>query len=251
MKQRFGRETLQAEIGVVSVLWIALILCAPVPLVQAQIGGRTAADGPFVLDDVEDLDLTADGVMRNWVSDYIEPTGSILTTLRLSGSGLTLAQGQTPIGAFRARIPEVLGYISGGFGVPMPGEAGASSADHPGNITSFNFLSFEACFQPTFSGQFFEVILETYPGPTYPKIYWRFSPAVGTTFRTVKIDLKAPSLIENSGGKSLVELLSQTRFLYFYCYAKQVPTGTTLDFHIDDIRLLGATPSAVRRWWMY
>ncbi len=218
----------------------------------AQIGGKTGSEGTFVLDDAEDLDLVADGVMRDWIPDYVYPVGDVLTTLPLTGTDLVLAEEQTPVGALKATIPETHltdeGYISAGFGVPVPAVKGASTEEYPGDITSFAALSFYACFEPVLTGQEFEIVLETYPGPEYPKIHWSYSPESGTTFKNVEIDLWNPDSIEGAGSLTLYNLLSQTRFLYFYFYAGPVPIETVLEFHIDDIRLLPRTGTNV---WEY
>jgi len=239
---------------VVSTFLIAFGFSSP-PSVFPQIGGHSAADGTFVLDDVEDLDLVADGVGRDWLPDYIWPVGDVLSPLAISGSGLTPAGGQTPVGAFRTTIPEkhrfgsLQGYISGGFGVPVPGVAGASTLDFPGDITSFDTINFYACFEPTLPDQRFQVVLETYPGPDYPKVRWSFVPTAGTTFQKVEIDVWNPTAIEGGGSLTLSDLLSQTRFLYFYCYAGPVPFFTELDFHIDDIHLDGVPPAQSGKLW--
>ncbi len=235
------------------VLFVALSFSLVIPA-HSQIGGRTSADGTFVLDDAEDLDLVADGVMRDWIPDYVWPQGYVLTTYTLTGSSLTLAPDQTPIGALKATIPETHwiyeGYISAGFGVPVPAVKGASTEEYPGNITSFGTMTFNACFEPVLTEQVFQVVLETYPGPDYPKIYWSYSPESGTTFQGVEIDLWNPDTIEGAGSLTLQDLLSQTRFLYFYFYAGPVPIGTVLEFYIDDIRLTGEG-SAPGFWVFY
>ncbi len=225
------------------IFWVLTFTFVFCPYGYTQIGGRTAAFGTFVLDDVEDLDLMADGVMREWISDYVWPLGYILSTFSLSDSGLILAQEQTPIGALKATIPETHwiyeGYISAGFGVPMPAVAGESTLAYPGNITSFDTLTFFICFEPVLNGQVFQIVLETYPDPDYPKIYWSYTPEPGKTFQKVEIDLWNPDLIEGAGTLSLHDLLSQTRFLYFYFYAGPVPIGSILECYIDDIHLKG------------
>lgn len=216
---------------------------------SAQIGGATAADGPFVLEDAEDLDLVADGVMRDWVPDYVKDGG--LHAIPLSASGLTLDASQSSIGALHFHVPETARYIDKSFGVPMPAIPGASTLDHPGNIASFAFLSFRACYQPELPSPVFLVILETYPGTNYPKLYWSFTPALSTEFREVSIDLWNPSSIENAQGLPLEALLSQTRFLSFYVFSGRVQPNTTLDLFIDDIRLTGRAPSSAARWRVY
>lgn len=231
-----------------------LFLIGSTVIAEAQIGGRTAADGPFALDDVEDLDLTAIGVGRQWIPDYVYPTGDDLTAESLAGSGLTLAAGQSPVGGLKVSIPAVgtplAGYsINAGFGVPMPGVVGASTLTSPGNITSFSSLTMLTCYQQVLSGQKFQVLLECYPqngDGSYPTLVWDYTPTAGTTFHLVQIDLHSPALIGNNNGALTVDqLLSQTRFLYFYFFASPVSISTHFTAHIDDIRLIGsgATPT--------
>jgi len=52
------------------VLWVPFLLSVLFALpAAAQIGGKTASDGVFVLDDAESLDLAASGVQGNCISD--------------------------------------------------------------------------------------------------------------------------------------------------------------------------------------
>jgi hypothetical protein len=91
---------------------------------------------------------------RDWISDYVGGIGGgyILEPLDLSQAGLALAPGQSPIGALKAEIPnDGYGSIHAGFGVPMPGEVGASTLVSSGDITSFETLTFVACFEPFFA----------------------------------------------------------------------------------------------------
>jgi hypothetical protein len=208
-------------------------------VVSAQIGGKTAADGPFTLDDAEDLDLVADGVGRAWVSDSVPPVGNILSVLDLSTSSLTLATGQTPLGVLAATVPEKMGVVDAGFGVPMPGVVGASTDDSPGDITSFDLLTFNACFDPALPNLIFDVILESNASVDLPRMFWNYTPAAGTAFQRVEIDLRSPGLVVDAGSLTLEDLLSNTRFLFFNFFAGPVPPGSTLSFHIDDIRLEG------------
>ncbi len=234
-------------------------LAAAARSASGQVGGQTGAEGPALVDDVEDLDLVAGGVERAWISDFIWPAGDVLTTISLSGSNLTLAPGQSPIGALRATIPAQTnplnplsgGWINAGFGVPLPAEAGASTLVSPGNLSAFEALEFLACFEPNLTGRAFNVLLECYPGNpdgTFPTLYWRYFPASGRTFREVRIDLRSPSLIENNPqGLSVGELLSRTRFLYWHCFAGPVSLFAELRFQADDIAFFpfakGATPT--------
>lgn len=231
---------------------LAILLLSTAPAF-AQIGGHLPADGPFVLDDVEDLDLTADGVERDWIVSFINRLSADSST----SSGLTLAPGQTPIGALHFRGETFYGYIDANFGVPMPGVNGASTLDFPGDISGFRQLTFFACYSPAQNNNVFQVILECYPqnpDSTFPLVYWNYTPALGTTYQQVAIDLYQPSLIQhNPGGLSIGELLSQTRFIAFYMYAGPLVMqfGPTMTLHVDDITLVGESPSATMNWWVY
>lgn len=221
-----------------AILPMAWLLLAPA-IGWAQIGGKTSADGPFILDDMEVENIVAEGVERHWIPDGIWGAEDPFGWAPLAGSGLTLADGQSPIGALYFRIPSSHGFISKGFGVPMPGVEGASSLDFPGDITSFTHLRFLTRHAPALSNQSFMVILETYPGPDHPKIYWSYSPPPGDTFAEVELDLRQPDLIENAGELELDDLLAQTRFLSFYYYGETRSFGTTLEVNVDDVTLAG------------
>lgn len=208
-------------------------------LLFGQIGGQTSADGPFVLDDAEEENLLAEGVERPWIPDHIWGAENPFEWVSLSDSGLDLAQSQSPIGALRYRIPSSHGFVNKGFGVPMPGVKGESSLDFPGDITSYTHLTFLTRYAPSLSNQSFLVILETYPGPDHPKIYWSYTLPPGDTFQEVSLDLRQPDLIENADGLELEELLAQTRFLYFYYYGETGFIPTTLEVHVDDVGLTG------------
>jgi hypothetical protein len=213
--------------------------------VSAQIGGKTAADGPFTLDDVEDLDTTAGGVMRAWIHTYVpgEPIDGALKAVALSGLGLTLATGQTPIGALRYRMHTYYGYINYSFGVPMPAVTGDSTLTYPGNISSFRNLRFLTRVSTTISDATFMIILECYPEVApgvYPKLYWNYAMPPGTTFQEVTIDLYNPHYMENTGSLTVAELLTKTRYLSFYYYGgPELTMPKTLDAHVDDIQLVG------------
>jgi len=235
----------------------------PVPGIEAsaQIAGYTGAGGPFMLDDAEDVDLTAESLGRDWVSDYVYPLGYVLSAVTISTSGLTPATEQTPVGCLKGTIPQAFdpytgqNYISAGFGIPVPSVAGESTEPYPGDMTTFQSLTFYACFDRELPNQRFNVILETYPGPEYPKIYWSFAPRLGTMFEKITIDLWSPDYIENAGGLSLGQLLSQTRYLAFYCFGGPVAPFpvTTLEFHVDDVELYATPPSQVKGplWEIY
>ncbi len=220
----------------------------------AQIGGATGAMGTFLLEDVEDLDLYADSVGRDWVASYVNYYGDVLSAVGFSGSGLTLATDQSPVGYLRANVPERFGYISANFGVPMPAVVGDSTLDSPGDITSFGQLRFLACFAPEQNNLGFTVTLETYPETSpgvYPVIYWGFTPAVGSTFQEVTVDLRSPDQIENQGLLSLEDLLSQTRYLSFNIYAGPVASNQRVELRVDDVRLEPAAAASVDAWWLY
>jgi hypothetical protein len=218
---------------------VALLIAAGIAA-HAQIGGQDSSLGAFLLDDAEDLDLVADGVERNWISDYVFPTGKVLSAVNLNGSGLTLAPGQSPLGALRMRIPGTFEFLDAGFGVPMPAVDGASTLEFPGDITSFERLTFLARYGPDVPDLTFFVILETYPGPDHAQLIWSFQPALGSTFEPVEIDLRSPAFVANGGSETLESLLSQTRFLAFHASSGMLSMPQTLDLHIDDIRLAGA-----------
>lgn len=209
-----------------------------------QIAGQTAAGGVYVLEDAEDLNLTAEALGRDWVSDFVFPSGFILSSLNLSGSGLTTAAGQSAAGALLASIPDDgAGSIDAGFGIPMPAVAGGSTASSPGNIASFSELDFLACFQQNNAGGAqFQVLLECYPrnpDMSFPTLLWNYSPSEGTAFQEVSIDLRSPgTILNNPGALPVDELLSRTRFLFFFFFANPVPLTAELNFHVDDIRLV-------------
>lgn len=208
-----------------------------------QIGGKTAADGPFLLEDVEDLDLQAIGVDRPWIPDFVNNGG--LTAIAFDGSGLVLMEGQSPIGGLRFRVPSSFGFVDKSFGVPVPSEPGQSTLSHPGNIVDFEKFDFLISYSLSLANQQFWIILETYPdrgGNVYPRIMWRYEPTVGSTFQRMQVPIHEPTLILDGEGFELEELLSQTRFLSFYFYGETQSGGSrTLNAHLDDIRLLPAS----------
>jgi hypothetical protein len=225
--------------------WICLAASSAV----AQIGGKTANDGPFLLDGAEDLNLSAESVGRDWVSDFVYPAGDVLSVIALGGSGLTLGTGQSATGALRASLAAsgaIFGgfEINGGFGVPVPAQVGASTLDEPGDITSFESLAFFAQYQSNTTGISFQVLLECYPqngDSTFPTILWGFTPNQSTTFGNIVLDLRSPSgIVNNPSNLTVDQLLSQTRFLYFYHFKYPVQVNHQLTMHYDDIRLLGS-----------
>lgn len=241
----------------VALVTLALALASSwAPPALGQIGGQTG--GTLVIDDVEDLSLTANGVERDWISEWtfteialqaIDPTTETLS--------LTLAPDQTPLGVFRLTANnDTMGYFAKTCGVPMPSEPGESTATHPGDMTSFNTLSFFACVDPTASNMELQVILECYPqnpDSSFPKLYWIVSPAVGTTFEPVTLDLRSPDLVENDGGNTVEELLSQTRFLSFYLYGGPDFTRQEINLFFDDITLTDedSSTSVGNDWPLY
>ena len=235
---------------VLPTLFFALLTCSAA---QGQIGGHTAAQGLFLLDDAEDLDLVADGVKRNWVPDYVDPFGYVLNIVLLANeAGLNLTVGQSPQGALRFATGIADGYVDAGFGVPMPSVLEQSTLTHPGNITSFRTLQFLFCSSTTLPNQNFQVILETYPGPPYPKIYWTYTPpAAGAAFQRVEIDLWKPTKITDANGLTLRDLLSKTRFLYFYFHGGPAEILTGYSAWIDDIQLAGPPLARVNQWTLY
>jgi hypothetical protein len=223
----------------------ALALFVAAGTAWALIGGKSAADGPFLIDDMEDLNLRSESLGRNWVSDFVG-TQQVLSALTLSGAGLTLAAGQSPTGAFLATVPARNSYVSGGFGIPMPAMVGESTLTYPGDITSFATLEFFACHEPSgLTAQKFQVLMECYPqngDGSYPKVAWNFTPASGLTFEKIVINLASPSgIVDNPSSRAASELLTKTRYLYFLHYAGPVTNQTTLRVRYDDIRLVGPT----------
>lgn len=217
----------------------------------AQIGGRAGADGPVMIDDVEDLDMLAGGVQRAWVPQVTG--GNSFDPVPPTSGGLTLAAGQTPLGAFAYKMKVSSGYLNLSFGVPVPSVAGQSTADYPGDMTSFSKLSFLTRSSNAITSQTFQVILETYPGPPYPKLYYKYSLTPGTTYRKIEIDLHAPDFVENAGGRTVEELLSKTRYLAFYYFGGPDQVVKSLTVHVDDICLIPSmkNESCVRDWAIY
>ncbi len=227
----------------------AMLLCLAAPA-AAQIGGHTAEDGVFVLDDAEDLDLVANGVDRNWIPQFV--WGGGLSAEPLDTLELTLAPGQSPVGTLLYRVPAEYGYINKSFGVPMPSVPGESTIPYPGNIADFQSLDFLISFTPVVNNQEFWVILETYPEVrenVFPRIMWKYEPEAGDTFQPISIPLHSPTLILDGEGYEVEELLSQTRFLSFYFYGESdSPQPVTLRAYIDDITLVPGEPPAGDAW---
>lgn len=219
---------------------------------SAQIGGKTAADGPFTLDNVEDLDTTAAGVARAWVPDYVFGITDPFQAVALSGSGLTLASGQSPTGALRFSMPTYYQFVDYSFGIPTPKVLGGSTLTDPGDIRSFTHLSFLVRASTTLVDQKKEVILTTYPGPDYPTLHWSYSIPAGTTFQQITVDLRQPSFIlNNSTNLSVEDLLSQCRFLSFYFYGGPEVSPKTLTVHVDDVKLTGSVTTSVADWVLF
>lgn len=218
----------------------------------AQIGGHTAADGPFLLEDAEDLNLTAGGVQRDWVPDRVQGVSNPLQAVSVASTGLTPTSGQSPLGTLRFTMTTRFGYISYGFGVPVPSQPGQSTLTHPGNMTSFSHLTFLLASSINLNDQKKQVILECYPGTgsDFPKLYWNYDLQAGTAFQQVTIDLWNPSHTENHGPLTTADLLSRTRYLYFYFYGGPETGSKTLVVHLDDIRLVG-DDSRVDDWALY
>lgn len=218
----------------------------------AQVGGKTSADGPFMLEDVEDLNLNAAGVNREWIhefSGYVQA----LHPVDPAAEGLTLAAGQSPQGVLLYRAVPEFGFVSKTFGVPLPSELGMSTLTHPGDLTSFTTMSFLGSVNQQRTNLEFQVVLECYPqnpDSSFPTLFWNFMPPTGTTFGNIELDLRQPTLSENTGTATIEELLSQTRFLSFFIYAGFLPTTDPIDFHVDDIRFQGVMTDA-SSWNLY
>lgn len=214
------------------------ISCCPA---FGQIGGQNFDDGPFLIEDVEDRDLVADPLGRDWVPDF-NGNKPILSAVDLAESTLTLHADQSPVGAFTAGPRAKFGFINQGFGVPIPSQVGESTLDFPGDITSFPAWNFLACYeQQGLSDPSFLILLECYPengDGTFPTVVWSYTPSEGTTFQPVSVDLFSPSsILNNENSLAVSELLSQTRFVFFFFSATVVGADAGLEFHIDDIEL--------------
>lgn len=221
--------------------------------VTAQIGGKTATDGPFTLDNVEDLNTTASGVDRAWIPDFIFTDPQAFQAVPLTTGGLTLSPEQTTSGALRYAMPTQPkgGYVSYSFGVPMPSQPGASTLTFPGDLTSFTHFTFLARGSHSLADQVSQIILETYPGPLYPKLYWNFALPIGTTFQRVTVPLREPSLVTGAGALTVEQLLAKARYMSFYFYGGKELIPKTLTVHVDDIQLTGTAAAAVYNWSLY
>lgn len=223
----------------------------------AQIGGQTSADGPFTLDDIEDLDINASSVGLDWIPDYIKTDPNAFAPIRLQNAGLSLQADQTSVGAFRFSMPsnQKGGYISYSFGVPMPSETAQSTLDFPGDLTSFTDMTFLVSSSQPLPNQFSSVLLETYvtDDPPYPQIAWNFTMPTDGSFQRVTLPLREPVAInDNPTNKTIEQLLAQTRYLAFYFYGGPQSPPVTFTVHIDDIRFIGdANQSAVSDWSIY
>ena len=219
---------------------------------MAQIGGKTAADGPFVIDDIEDLNLSSETLGRDWIPDFIGEDPA-LQAIDPSTAGLTLASGQSSSGVFEFTAPAPFGFIDTSFGIPMPSVAGASTLDNPGDITSFTYITFQSVADIAIPGIEYNIILECYPqnpDDSFPRVFWNFQPATGTTFDFNAIELRQPSSIANNqNSRTLEELLGQTRFLSFYVYA-ETEQGNVVNLYMDDITLQ-EQPSSAEDWLLY
>ena len=257
MKYRFPKLLIACGLP----LAMALSNAAP-----AQIAGQTAADGPFVIDDFEDLDMESATLQRTWLASVIV---TVPAELSLAGSGLTLASGQTPNGAIRLDFPDDNAFIVGepnsifgDLGIPMPGVAGASTDPNaggtPGGIEDFAYLEFLQTYQLTgglasTTVQAY-VLIECYPqnpDTTFPTLRYAFTPTEGTTFQPIQINLVTPTNVTNNqNGLSLAQLLSQVRFLDIFYFATPVNEPGLLDVHIDDVTLTGISASE-EHWELY
>lgn len=255
-----------ARAGRKTVAWPCAGLLAIASTSPAQIGGKTAADGPFVVDNFEDLNLASETLARNWITSVIVNAPA---SLQLSGPGDTLAPGQTPIGAMQPRFPDDNAFIFGSpnsvfgdVGIPVPGLPGVSTDPNaggtPGNITSLSENRFVHSF--TMFGQRADtdysasVVIECYPGNgdgTFPKLIYNYEPTRGTVFTPVEINLRDPSVIrDNPQARTVEQLLSQTRFLDFFFFATPTNEPSWMNMAIDDITLVGPA-SSVDEWMLY
>jgi hypothetical protein len=236
-------------------LWHGGLLAFLLILVTAdgfcQIGGRTSSEGPFTLDNVEDINTTASGVDRAWIPEYIVGYPQAFGAVTLTDKSSTLMPGQSPLGALLYTMPTQpkAGYVSYSLGVPMPSVPGAPTTTHPGDISSFTHLTFLIRSDKTLANQFNQVILETYAGTSIPKLVWNFERIPGPQFHRVTLPLHAPDAVQGAGTVPVSELLAKTRYLSFYFYGGRELTPTTLTVYIDDIALFGN--SAIEGWSLY
>lgn len=230
---------------------MALALAAGAPPASAQIGGQVG--GTKVIDDVEDLNRNAAGVDRNWISDFTFIQDA-LTPLAPETKGLALAPGQSPLGVFELKANnDFAGFFNMSAGVPVPSEKGQSTLTHPGDMTSFETLSFFACVDPSVANMQVLVILECYPqngDGTFPELLWRTVPAVGKQFQPIELVLREPDEVRNGFGRTPEELLSQTRFLAFFLTAGQSFMRPEINLYFDDITLQGPPPASLGDDWM-
>lgn len=227
------------------------VACLLAATASGQIGDYLPSQGPFVLDDFEDLDLEADSVGRTWVVSAGD--GMIAGAANLGG--LTLVPGQTPNGALHLSAEARFNFLDASAGVPIPSTKGASTLTDPGDISGFRYLTFLACHSSVPADASFQVILECYPqnpDSTFPKMYWNFAPTSGNAYQPIVIELYQPTLVEsNPQDRSVAELLSQTRFLAFYMFAAPVSAGVEMTLHLDDITLEGVMTFASMTWELY
>lgn len=242
-------RTLRIAAVRIILLLATAVTCGLSATALGQIGGLTAADGPFLLDDFEDLDTTAGGVLRPWIYDLASDTTYPLEAISPTTAGLTLASDQSPQGVVRYAMKTKHGYLNYSFGVPMPGLPGVSTLLSPGDISSFSSITFYTTASATLVNQKLQVILETYPGPVYPKLYWDYTLAPGPGFQRVTLDLRRPDLVTDPGGLLVEELLKQTRYLAFYYYAGPEAKAREMTVYVDDIRLISS--SAAKDWALY
>jgi len=238
-------------------LFLLPSLCfRPLPAV-ATVGGETYADGPFVIDDVEDSNLVSETLGRDWVPDY-NGKKPILGTVQLSSSTLTLNPGQSPTAAFSVEPKSSFGFVNQGFGIPLPGQVGQSTLDFPGAITSYPALNFLIAYEENGLADIrFQVLLECYPengSGTFPTVFWDYSAMEGAEFNPVSIELAAPSgLLNNDNSLPIETLLSQTRFLFLFFSATDVGPDASWSIYVDDIKLgdIEGNGTAVTNWALY
>ncbi|MCC5875942.1 MAG: hypothetical protein JJU11_06960 [Candidatus Sumerlaeia bacterium] len=241
--------------AVMTTAFISALIAAFPATAISQVGGQTG--GTLVIDDVENLTLAAEGVGRDWITDFTF-TVPALKAIDPATESLVLASGQTPQGVFEFTANnDTAGFFSKTCGIPVPSQLGESTLTHPGDMTSFETLSFFACVNPTAANMELQVILECYPqnaNSTFPKLYWFVTPSVGTTFEKVSLDLRSPDLVENNDGdRTVEELLSETRFLAFFLFAGPDFSRPEIRLYFDDITLTdeGGATSVGSNWVLY
>jgi hypothetical protein len=195
-----------------------------------------------VLEDAEDGNGFVESVGRAWIVDDtgVKPA---LEAVDPVGDGLALRAGQSPARVQRFSMKAAFGFLSYSYGVPLPSVVGGSTLTFPGDVTSFTHLKLLTCSTSNINNGKFQIVLETYPGPIYPTLYWNFAPASGATFEERIFDLRQPDHTEGLGSLTVEEVLAQTRYIAVYFYGETVGKKENATAYIDDITFYGIAPT--------